>query len=261
METDFMSAQLKIATLASVAASTLALVVLAAVPAHAQGKQSATPAAQAGSDKMDVSDLEKKYWAAKDSDFNVVQNRTFSKANRLALTLNYGMYVAEPWSKGGTYGLGLNYFFSERYGIEALYQKTDSSDNDATMNLKQNQGGAPNHDKMKGYYGLGFNWVPFYAKMSFLNSSILYFDMSITPGVGVMQYQQQKDDGNVDKTAPAVSLAITQHFFVTKWMAVRFDYKNFWYNQEVVSYHSTNRTSSTNFQNESLIMGGFTFYY
>jgi outer membrane beta-barrel protein len=238
--------------------------------AFAQGRRkpaaapaaSSTPAAGADkSGKMDVSDLEKKYWAAKDTDFNVVQNRLFSKANRLALTLNYGMYVSEPWSQGPTYGANLNYFFSERYGIELAYSKTDSQDNDATQSLKANQGGAPNHDKMKGYYGVGFNWVPFYAKMSVLNSSIIYFDMSFTPGVGIMQYQQQKDDGNVDKTAPAVSLAVTQHFFLTKWLALRLDYKNFWYNQEVVSYHSTNRTSSTNLHNEGLLMGGFTFYY
>jgi len=190
-----------------------------------------------------------------------VQNRLFSKANRLALTLNYGMYVSEPWSKGPTYGASLNYFFSERYGVEAAYQKTDSTDSDSTQYIKSHQGGAPDHNKMKGYYGLGFNWVPFYAKMSLLNSSILYFDMSFTPGVGIMQYQQQKDDGNVDKTAPAVSLAVTQHFFLTKWLALRIDYKNFWYNQEVVTYHSTNRTSSTNLENQSLLMGGFTFYY
>jgi outer membrane beta-barrel protein len=249
----------------SLTLASLILIGLVSAPAFAQGQKSSSSQAnqsqgQAG-EKMDVSDLEKKYWSAKDTDFSVVQNRLFSKANRLALTLNYGMYVAEPWSKGGTYGLNLNYFFSERYGVELAYSKTDSSDNDATQNLKANQGGAPNHDKMKGYYGVGFNWVPFYAKMSFLNSSILYFDMSVTPGVGIMQYQEQKDDGNVDKTAPAVSLALTQHFFLTKWLALRIDYKNFWYNQDVVSYHVTNRTTSTNLQNESLLMGGFTFYY
>jgi outer membrane beta-barrel protein len=114
---------------------------------------------------------------------------------------------------------------------------------------------------MAGYYGVGFNWVPFYAKMSFLNSSILYFDMSFTPGIGIMQYSQQRADGNVDKTAPAVSLAVTQHFFLTKWLALRLDYKNFWSNQDVVTYKVNNRTSTTKLQNDSLLMGGFTFYF
>lgn len=255
-----MFTQLKISTLALlVLASTAALAKSTdRAPAQASGAQAQ---GQSG-DKMDVSDLEKKYWAAKDTDFNVVQNRLFSKANRLALTLDYGMYVSEPWSKGGTYGVNLNYFFSERYGMELAFSKTDSSDNAATQSLKSNQGGAPNHSKMKGFYGVGFNWVPFYAKMSFLNSSIVYFDMSITPGVGTMQYQEQGDDGNVDKTAPAVSLALTQHFFLTKWLALRFDYKNYWYNQEVIAYHAVGRgPASTSLMTESLILGGVTFYY
>jgi outer membrane beta-barrel protein len=247
----------------------IVLTVALAAPAFAQGptrSQSPQPAAAqakgpAQGDKMDVSDLEQKYWAAKDTDFNVVQNRLFSKANRLALTLNYGMFTNDPFSVGPTYGGSLNYFFSERYGVEVAAHKTDSSDNDSTQYIKTNQGSAPDHNKMKGYYGLGFNWVPFYAKMSFLNSSILYFDMSFTPGVGIMQYSQQRAEGNSDKTAPAVSIAVTQHFFLTKWLALRVDYKNFWSNQEVVSYKTTNRSSTTKLQNDSLLMGGFTFYF
>lgn len=244
------------------------LIVLAlATPAFAQGpSRASTPAKptaqqQGQGDKMDVSDLEKKYWAAKDTDFNVVQNRLFSKANRLAVTLNYGMFTNDPFSTGPTYGVGLNYFFSERYGVELAYSQTDSKDNDSTQYIKTNQGSSPDHNKMKGYYGVGFNWVPFYAKMSFLNSSILYFDMSFTPGIGVMQYQQQRAEGNADMTAPAVSLAVTQHFFLTKWLALRLDYKNFWSNQDVVSYKTTNRSSTTKLQNDSLLMGGFTFYF
>lgn len=242
------------------------LAALCAAPAHAQTPvrkpaQASASAPQGSGDKLDVSDLEKKYWAAKDTDFNVVQNRLFSKAGRLGLTLNYGMYVGEPWSKGPTYGASLNYFFNERYGVEFAYSKTDSSDNDATVKLKQ-QSGSPNHTKLKGYYGVGFNWVPFYAKMSFLNSSIVYFDMSITPGVGIVSYEQQKEEGNAMQNTVGFSLAITQHFFLTKWLALRLDYKNYWYNEDMVAYRVNSRAlNSSGLKNDGLLMGGFTFYY
>lgn len=243
------------------------LIVTTALSAHAERKSAAAatatsvPALQGQGDKMDVSDLEKKYWSAKDTDFNVVQNRLFTKAGRLGLTLNYGMYVSEPWSRGGTYGASLNYFFSERSGIELAFSKTNSQDNDATSNLKA-QSGSPNHTKLKGYYGVGFNWVPFYAKMSVLNSSIVYFDMSITPGVGMLQYEQQKEEGNILQNTPAVSLAITQHYFLTKWVALRLDYKNFWYNEDMIAYRINSRNLNTSgLKNDSLLMGGFTFYY
>lgn len=258
-----MFAPLKIASRSLV----IVFALTAGVNAFAQGpKARATPppapeASVGQGDKLDVSDLEKKYWAAKDTDFNVVQNRLYSKAGRLALTLNYGMYVGEPWSEGATYGGGLNYFFSERYGIEATYTQTDSSDNDSTQYIKANQGGAPDHNKMKDFYGVSFNWVPFYAKVSFLNSRIIYFDMSVSPGVGMTTYEQQLQEGNQRKSSPTFTLDITQHYFLTKWLAIRADYKNRWYNQEVLSYSSTNRRTKTELNNTGLLMLGVTLYW
>ena len=237
---------------------------LASVPAYAQQPKAAPQKAGAKDEKLDVSDLEKKYWAAKDTEFNVVQNRLFSKAGRVALTLQGGQYVNDAWSTGPTFGGSLNYFFSERYGIEAAYTMTNSTDNDATNNVKE-QGGAPNHNKMKGFYGLAFNWVPFYAKMSFLNSSIIYFDMSISPGIGIVQYDQQLFEGNVTKTAPAATLDLTQHFFLTKWMALRFDYKNRFYNHDITQYRlpggTGTRSTKSEFNHTSLLMFGATFYF
>ena len=38
-------------------------------------------------DKVDISDLEQKYWAPKDTDFSVVQNRTYTKEKRFTFSL------------------------------------------------------------------------------------------------------------------------------------------------------------------------------
>jgi outer membrane beta-barrel protein len=250
---------------------TAAIALLFAIPAHAQSDKK--PAAKAGvkadgsgkpDEKLDVSDLEKKYWSAKDTEFNVVQNRLFSKAGRYALTLSGGQYINDPWSTGLTGAASLNYFFSERYGAELAYSMTNSVDNKATENVKS-QGGAPNHNKMKGFYGVAFNWVPFYAKMSVLNSSIVYFDMSFSPGVGLVQYDQQLFEGNVSKTAPALTFDITQHYFLSKWMAIRFDFKNRFYNHDITEYRTPGgagiRTTTTELNYTSLMMLGATFYF
>ncbi len=245
----------------TITALAAALTFSASIPAFAQGEKKA-PTKQ--DEKLDVSDLEKKYWAAKDTEFNVVQNRLFSKAGRFALTLQGGQYVNDPWSTGLTGGGSLNYFFSERSGVELAFSMTNSVDNKATENIKS-QNGAPNHNKMKGFVGVSYNWVPFYAKMSFLNSNILYFDMSFSPGVGVVQYNQEKFEGATTKSAPAVTLDLTQHFFVNKWMAVRFDFKNRFYMHDITEYRLPGgtgvRTSSTEFNHTSLLMLGTTFYF
>lgn len=230
--------------------------------AKAAAKQEAKPAETAvgaGDEKVDVTDLEKKYWASKDTDFSVVQNRLYSKANRLALSLQYGFLINDQWSDGPTMGGSLGYYFSERFGVEGQYQSTGSTDNKSLANLKA-QAGVANHGKIKSYQGASFNFVPFYAKMSVMNSSIIYFDMAISPGVGMTSYEQQRRTGNQEKNAPTVSLDITQSFFFSKYSAFRVDYRNRWFQEEVVSYN-TGASVSTETSQTSLLMFGFTFFY
>ncbi len=225
--------------------------------ARAQAKGSAS--ADAVSDKLDVTDLEKKYWASKDTDFSVVQNRIYTKANRFALSLQYGSLINDQWSDGPTLSGSLAYYFSERFGVEAHYQQTNSVDNKALANLKA-QSGTANHGKIKGYQGLSANWVPFYAKMSVLNGTIIYFDMAISPGLGVTTYDQQLSTGNVSKTEPTASLDITQSFFFSKYAAFRVDYKNRWFQEEVLRFQtgaSVNKETSQT----SMLLFGFSFYY
>ena len=247
-------------------ASLKALLVLAVVACAVQGVSPTAALAQASTaaganDKVDVTDLEKKYWASKDTDFSVVQNRLYTKANRLALSLQYGTLINDPWSDGPTYSGSLGYYFSERFGIEGHYQKTNSVDNKAASNLKTQQSGQPNHAKIIGFQGLSANWVPFYAKMSVLNGTIIYFDMAISPGIGITTYEQQREIGNISKTAPTLSLDVTQSFFFSKYAAFRVDYKNRWFQEEMVRYRIPNASMNTETAQTSMLLFGFTFYY
>lgn len=211
-----------------------------AVPAHAQ-KKDATAQPQSP-DKLDVSDLEKKYWAAKDTDFSVVQNRTYAKEKRFALSLQYGTMVNDAYSTGPTYSGAVNYYFTERHGVEVSYFAADLKDSKATENYKTLTNGVmPNHNKVTGYYGVAYNWVPIYAKVSLLNKKIIYFDMAVSPGFGMLSYEQQLDPNcslsdcsNRKKTTTAVSLDVTQSFFISRHVALRFDYKNKWYKEEII---------------------------
>jgi outer membrane beta-barrel protein len=266
--------QLKFIMTALVASLAFAPAAFAQGPTKAPAPKPAAPAAapapgaQAPSDdKIDVSDLENKYWAAKDTDFNVVQNRVYSKAHRFGLSGMYGSMVNDPWSEGQAYGGSLAYYFSDRYCIAAEYTMVDSKDNKAVKQLGGIQGAYPNNNKVKGYYGASFVWVPFYAKMSFLASTIIYFDMSFALGGGMQDYQQQRDDGNITKSTPALAFDITQHFFLSKYLAIRVDLKNRWYRDETAWYRTSSavaagsRTVSTDTDNTTLLMVGLTLLY
>lgn len=203
---------------------------------------SASPAAPTKDEKVDVSDLENKYWAPKDTDFSVVQNRTYTKDKRFFGTIHYGPLVNDKYSEGNNLGISANYFWSERFGVQATYLKSDLSDSEVVTNLKTqfSTGVTPNFGRMTDYMGVGFNWVPFYAKMSFMGKKILYFDMAFTPTIGMTGYEQQVRTGNQTKSAFTYGLDITQYFFFTNHFAIRADLKNQWFSEERLIYHNSN---------------------
>lgn len=216
-------------------------------------------------EKLDVSDLEKKYWAAKDSDFSVVQNRLFSKAGRFTLSGGYGTMINDPWTTGNTFGANLGYYFNERWGLELVYSGTDSKDNEAVGRLK-NQAGYPDHNQLKDFYGLQVMFVPFYAKMSVLSSAIIYFDMSFALGAGMQSYSQMKEEGNASVSTPALTFDVTQNFFLHRNFALRLDFKNRWYQEETMKYraiyaNNPNRGNGSSVANSSFLLIGFSLFY
>lgn len=242
---------------------------LFSAPGAAQSKKAKAPKAKAvkeapagESDKVDISDLENKYWAPKDTDFSVVQNRTYTKEGRFALALQGGSLVNDGYSEGFVYGATANYFFSERYGIEATYITADLENNEPTNQLRDFGGGVqPDFGRMTSYYGAGFNWVPFYAKMSVLGKKILYFDMAFTPSVGMMGYDQIIEGGKIGKSAFAYGIDVTQYFFLTNNFSIRIDLRNRWFQEDVAKYYTsggvtrgtTFRTKTTN--NTQFLLG------
>lgn len=216
------------------------------------------------SDKLDVTDIEKKYWAAKDTDFSVVQNRTYSKTGRLGLSLAYGVLVNDPYSKGNELSGSLSYYFTERYGLELNYTNIKANDSKSTEFFKNRYGAPPDHGKETGYYGAAFNWVPFYAKMSVLNSQIIYFDMAFSPGMGVTSYNAQVDTGSVAKSSPTLAFDVTQHFFLGRHFAFRVDYKNRWFREEVLHYTGSatrGKVTKTDTTQVSSLLFGTTFFF
>src|SRR5262249_33727675 len=91
-------------------------------------KASAPNATQptAAGGKVDVSDLEKKYSVPKDTEFQVVQNRTYTKAKRFALSASVAQMINDYYSSGYVYDITANYYFSERYGAQLQYMRFDS---------------------------------------------------------------------------------------------------------------------------------------
>lgn len=218
------------------------------------------------SDKLDISGLEDKYWAPKDTDFTVVQNRTFSKDKKYGISLLAGPVINDNFSEGIDVSLTANYFFSERHGIELSYIHSDMKDNQTTTAFKETiasgSGITPDHSKTSSYIGIGYNFVPIYSKVSFLDRKILYFDMAVTPTLGIVKYDQQlrPDQGSVkSKTSISFGFDITQYLFINKYIALRADIKNRWYKEELLNFRTGNKIKNQTTQATVFLIGATVF--
>ena len=239
--------------------------------AKSSSNSTSSSAVQPGakSDKLNMGELEKKYWAPKDTDFSVVQNRKYTKAKRFALSALVGPIVNDPYNTGYNYELKLNYYFSERYGVELFDDKADLSDSQTTKDFQSLSGGGvrPDFNRDVNFVGVGFNWVPFYAKMSFLGKKIIYFDMQFTPFIGVETYEQLVNDtmDNPQKNAFAYGFDVVQYFFFSKHFAVQADLQNRYFQQDIVSYGNAlalpGTPKSSNTANTTNFLMGVTYFF
>lgn len=232
----------------------------------ADDKKSKDKSKEKETDKLDISDLEQKYWAPKDTDFSVVQNRTYTKAGRIGVSLMTGPVVNDAFSEGLSLGVRANYYLDERYGFELTYISSDLKDNDVTRDFANfSLGGIrPDFNRDDGYIGVGFNWVPIYAKVSLLGSKILYFDLQITPHIGMSSYAQQADastgkNENIESSF-SYGIDVTQYYFMSSSYALRFDLHNRWYSQEVLAWSSgvKNRDKSNQ---TTMFLFGLTYFF
>lgn len=245
---------------------TVLMIILAASQAMAQQptEKPAAPAAdQRGSDKLDIKKLEQKYWAAKDDDFSVVQNRRYTKAERFFFTGAFGSPINDPFAKGTVYGAQLGYFFNERWGVDVAYTKGSLEDGDSTHKFKTTLGGtAPDYNFFESSMIASVTFVPLYAKMSFMDKSIIYFDMGISLGAGTLDYSIQRDTGSEAQSTFAYKVGVTQQIFFSEHFAIRLDFNNTWATEDRKPYTAISPTqlgSST--VNDTSLLLGITYWH
>lgn len=212
------------------------------------------------SDKVDLKQIEDQFWSAKDTDFSIVQNRTFPKEKRFFVNISGGTLVNDPFTNGQMTRFAAGYFLSERWGFEIAQESMDPSDNQATQHFKS-RGFFPNYNKLRGYQSASVTWVPFYAKMSFLDRKILYFDMQFSAGIGTKTYQSFLRSGNhTTQSTLGYHFDITQNIFFSRNFAFRFDLKNQWSNQNFF-FSDTGALRSRERVNDTILLFGFNIFY
>ena len=246
--------------------------VFAADGAPVPGTAPMKPAAASGdSDKMDLKQLEDKYWAAKDSDFSVVQNRTYTKANRWFLTGSYGTLINDSFSQGKMNNFGAGYYFNERWGIEVDHESGNLVNGPTVNQLISGNGVTPNYNKFLDYTSVSMLWVPMYAKMSVMEKAIWYFDLQFALGIGYLDYQNQittqfSEGGPVNRNTFGINADVTANVFFSKNWAFRVDMKNKFSTEDLVRYQlngsgTTIRDLGNQSQQDTTFLIGFIWFH
>lgn len=228
-----------------------------------------SPATKAPSDeKLDVKGLEEKYWSSQDTDFTVVQNRTYTKAGRFSLAASIGMPTNDSYNTGSLYSLAANYYWNERHGVELNYTSYPLRNTNLVDTFNSSNGALPDMNRDKSSFGVSYNWIPVYAKASLLGSKILYFDFAISPGLAMVNYEQFVYTGNKQDSAMAFTLDFTQQFFLSTNLALRIDFKNRWQPQKVLKFRNqggggaaTGAELRNEVSNSSFLLFGLTYFF
>lgn len=215
------------------------------------------------SDKLDIKKLEQKYWAAKDDDFSVVQNRKYTKAKRFYLNLGGGIPFNDPFATGTLMSAQLGYYFNERWGLGVNYTKGNLHDNDAVDQFINRYGVTPDRNNYSSSTMISGTWVPLYAKMSFLDSSIIYFDMGFSLGLGTTNYIVKKQEGDENKSAMSYQWGVNQQIFFSQHFAVRVDLINRYTSEKRSKYLTTapDRDLGSKLINDSSLLLGVTYWF
>ncbi len=195
-------------------------------PAQEKGAQADSGQSGEKSEKIDIDKLRNKYWAqGKDGDLAIIQNRQYSKAHRLELSLIGGFVSTDPFLSVRALGGSLSYYIKETWAIEAVGWKSFVSNSSANDSLQQVLGANVLLNRPQWFAGLGVWYIPIYGKLSLFENAILHFDLGLTAGVGFTG-----TDSGTDFTP---YLGIGQRLYLTKSLSLKFEYKIMRYNEQV----------------------------
>ena len=164
----------------------------------------------------------------KTSPVSILQNRYFTKSFRPEFGFSAGSFVNEAYTDTLMWGLRGSLFVSEWLGFEFQSISTsvkDSDDRKALNNLKYRKldtsdvvSPDPEINRVHGSRDLSVIFAPFYGKINFIDSVIIYSDLYILSGLSKVE----TDQGELN----SISWAAGQRFYWKKNISFRFEVRD-----------------------------------
>jgi outer membrane beta-barrel protein len=180
----------------------------------------------------DPIDKELDYFWGKKRDVEVIQKRIFLREGRHEFTLFGGAIPNDDFFTYYPLGLRYNWFFLEDWSVEVFGAYTFNAESELRSFLTTGNLNVFLVERLKGYAALDGQWTPFHGKFALLTSKLTHFDINISFGAGVMIVENSDDANEADpkiEVQPMGNLGAGMQFYVLDWLAVRLDYRHFFY--------------------------------
>ncbi|OFZ01459.1 MAG: hypothetical protein A2Z97_08195 [Bdellovibrionales bacterium GWB1_52_6] len=178
-------------------------------------------------ESVDVEAIKKKYWARGDeSELGVVQNRLYTKTNKVAFSLLGGLVSADPFLDVKALGGSLGYHLNEYFGIYLMGWKASAASSSALETFERVSRVTANTNKPQWYLGSELAASLVYGKLSLLGRKIIYYDLHFLAGLGATRTESG--------TSLTPSFGIGQAIWLTHQLALRIDYRLMPYREDIV---------------------------
>ena len=166
--------------------------------------------------EVDISDIQNQYWKAHDKEFEVIQNKLFTRAGRIELAPLVGLYQRVDFQDTKTLGASVAFHFSEFVGAELMGYKMFSNDSSTLIRFKETRGATIEFNQEHYYIGAGAILTPIYGKFSLFGKKISHFDLYFTPNLGITKTNESRF---------TFGLAVGQKFWISPKWNFRVEYR------------------------------------
>lgn len=217
-----------------------------------QTSKPAAPKARATEKPKEVTSLSDLATLAPFDDVAVIQRRFLPKTGRFELSGTLFSNLNNPFFNSMGAGVRAAYYIREQYALEGLFTFATTSSRQVTDDIEKNNGiSTDNVITSKGYMGAALKWNPIYGKITWLNKSIVPFDLNFSIGGGMTQTTEGDN-------APTIHIGSSQVFAWTKSMAFRWDVIWNMYSATATSDSGAKEKLS---QNDLFLGFGMSFYF
>ena len=222
-------------------------------------KAKSQPAAEekANKEAQNLSDLAN---LAPFSDVAVIQRRFLPKTQRFEASVGGFTNLNNPFFNAVGASARLAYYLRERYAIEGIAAFASTTSRQVTDDLESRPGcttpgctgiTTDNVVTSKGFYLLALKWNPIYGKITWLNKSIVPFDLNFNLGGGMTMTTEEE-------SVPTVHFGTSQVFAITKAMAFRWDL--YWNIYQATATDALGKKETLN-QNDLFLGIGMSFFF